>query len=109
MTSFLICYEYMVYVKKDGSTFSVSYELAIDLSNYYTKAQSECQKYCITQNIDMGNSNELTNYPSPTDDNDLLRLNDLAQHLAISKTDIYLKIIQKPEHECRVLHWSTFQ
>ena len=35
----------MTYVGKDGSIFGVSQELDIDLSNYYTKAQAERQKY----------------------------------------------------------------
>ena len=39
----------MTNVGKDGSIFDVSQELDIDLSNYYTKAQAERQKYNITK------------------------------------------------------------
>ena len=39
----------MTYVGKDGSTFGASQELDIDLSNYYTKAQAERQKYSVTK------------------------------------------------------------
>ena len=38
----------MTDVGKDGSIFGVSQELDIDLSNYYTKAQAERQKYSVT-------------------------------------------------------------
>ena len=38
----------------------------------------------------MGNSYKLTNHLSPTDDDDLVRLNDLTQHHH-HKTAIYLK------------------
>ena len=62
----------MTYVGKDCSIFGVSQELDIDLSNYYTKAQAECQKYSTTKNIYMKNVNKLINYPSPTDANDLI-------------------------------------
>ena len=39
----------MIFVGKNASTFGVSQELDIDLSNYYTKAQVEHQKYRTTQ------------------------------------------------------------
>ena len=71
----------MTYVGKDGSTFGVSQELDIDLSNYYTKAQAEQQKYSITKNINMKNAYKLINYLSPTDANDLVRLSDLSQYI----------------------------
>ena len=54
----------MMYVGKEASTFGVSQKLDIDLSNYYTKAQAEHEKYRIMQNIDMKNSYKLTNYLS---------------------------------------------
>ena len=60
----------MTYVGKDGSIFGVSQELNIDLSNYYTKAQAEREKYSIAKNINMKNAYKLINYSSPTDAND---------------------------------------
>ena len=49
----------MTDVGKDGSVFGVSQELDIDLSNYYTKAQAEQQKYSLTKNINMKNAYKL--------------------------------------------------
>ena len=92
----------MTYVGKDGSIFGVSQELDIDLSNYYTKAQAERQKYSITKNINMKNAYKLRNYPSPTDANDLVRLSDLTQYISLNKTAVYSKdtevLILSPSH-----------
>ena len=46
----------MTCVGKDGSIFGLSQELDIDLSNYYTKAQAERQKYITAKNINMKNA-----------------------------------------------------
>ena len=73
---------YMTYVGKDGSIFGVSQELNINLSNYYTKAQAERQKYILGKNINMKNAYKLINYPSPIDANDLVRLSDLSQYIS---------------------------
>ena len=50
----------MTYVGKDGFIFGVSQELDIDLSNYYTKAQAERQKYSIAKNINLKNAYKLS-------------------------------------------------
>ena len=81
----------MTCVGKYGSIFGVSQELDIDLSNYYTKAQAEQQKYSIAKNINMKNAYKLINYPSPIDVNDLVRLSDLSQYISLNKMVVYSK------------------
>ena len=92
----------MTFVGKDGSTFGASQELDIDLSNYYTKAQAERQKYILTKNINMKNPYKLINYPSPTDANDLVRLSDLSQYISLNEMAVYSKdtevLILSPGH-----------
>ena len=92
----------MTYVGKDGSIFGVSQELDSDLSNYYTMAQAERQKYRIAKNINMKNAYKLINYPSSTDVNDLVRLSYLSQYISLNKTVVYSKdtevLILSPGH-----------
>ena len=84
----------MTYVGKDGSIFGVSQELDIDLSNYYTKAQAEWQKYCIAKNINMKNVYKLINYPSLIDANDLVRLSDLSQYISLKNMARFVKGVE---------------
>ena len=84
----------MTDVGKDGSIFGVSQKLDIDLSNYYTKAQAERQKYNVAKNVNMTNAYKLINYPSPTDVNDLVRLSDLSQYISFNKTARFIKQVE---------------
>ena len=83
----------MTYVGKDGSIFGESSQ-DIDLSNYYTKAQAERQKYSINKNINMKNTYKLINYPNPTDVNDLIRFSDLSQYISLKKTARFVKQVK---------------